>query len=99
MSSTVTGVSATTLTFSTGAGSAGIGGGEGLAQPRLGEDIAVAPDILLNDQHAAGQYQTDGLRRVPGAQQKGLLGIAPLSLRRRQVSMAVSSSSETPEKS
>ena len=60
------------------AGSAGIGGSEGLARPRLGEDIAVAPDILLNDQHAAGQHQTDGLRRVSGAQQKGLLGKAPL---------------------
>ena len=49
------------------AGCAGIRGGKGLSRSRLGEDIAVAPDILLYYQNAPRQHETYRLRRISGA--------------------------------
>ena len=54
-------------------GCAGIGGGEGLSRPCLGQNIAVAPDVLLLDQNAPGQHQTDRFRRIAGTQQQRIL--------------------------
>ena len=56
-------------------GRAGIRGGKALTRPRPGEDVAVSPDILLHDQHAAGQDEPDRLRRIARAQQKRVLRI------------------------
>ena len=54
-------------------GCAGIGGGEGLSRPCLGQNIAVAPDVLLLDQNAPGQHQSNRFRRIPGTQQQRIL--------------------------
>ena len=48
--------------------------GEGLPRPGLGKDIAVAPYILLHDEHAPHQHKPHLLRRIPGTQQPGALG-------------------------
>ena len=55
------------------AGRAGIRGGKRLSRPRFGENVAVAPNILLHDKNTAREHKTDRLGRITGAEQKGVL--------------------------
>ena len=54
---------------------AGIGGGKDLSRPRLGQNIPVPPDILLEHQDRSRQHQTHRLCRIPRPQHKGVLGV------------------------
>ena len=61
---------------------AGEGRGVGLPRRGAGENVAVAPDILLNDERAAGEHHADLLDRVAGVEEKHILGEL-LGLRRK----------------
>ena len=54
-------------------GRAGISGGEGLTRTCFGENIAITPDVLLNDQNASRQHEPDRFRRIAGTHQKRVL--------------------------
>ena len=61
---------------------AGEGRGVGLPRRGAGENVAVAPDILLHDERAAGEHHADLLDRVAGVEEKDVLGKL-LGLRRK----------------
>ena len=52
------------------------GEGRGIRLPRCGagENVAVAPDILLHDERAAGEHHAGLLDRVAGVEEKHVLG-------------------------
>ena len=49
---------------------AGVSRGESLSRARFGNDIAIAPDVLLYDQNAPRQHKPYRFRRFAGAQNK-----------------------------
>lgn len=53
---------------------AGEGRGVGLPRRGAGENVAVASDILLHDERAAGEHHADLLDRVTGMKEKHVLG-------------------------
>ena len=53
---------------------AGEGRGVGLPRCGAGENVAVAPDILLHDERAAGEHHADLLDRIAGTEEKHILG-------------------------
>ena len=61
---------------------AGEGRGVRLSRRGAGENVAVAPDILLHDERAAGEHHADLLDRVAGMKEKHVLGEL-LGLRRK----------------
>ena len=61
---------------------AGEGRGVRLSRRGAGENVAVAPDILLHDERAAGEPHADLLDRVAGMKEKHVLGEL-LGLRRK----------------
>ena len=52
---------------------AGIGSSKGLSRSRFGQDVAIAPNVLLDDQNTARQHKTDRLCRIADTHQKGVL--------------------------
>ena len=52
---------------------AGKGGGKGLRRSRSGENVAVSPNVLLDDQNTSRQHNADRFHCIPGTQHKGFL--------------------------